>query len=123
MLSRSDLPDDAAEWGSVAVSLPRLNPDSSEQCPYSEDDVFDYVQTESGDTDRADRQRFVFLRTAQVANTRYWLWEYTESDGERVFVTCSVDGEGSTCLGLAEPNGLSDAQFLLADYYDEIYWS
>jgi hypothetical protein len=57
-----------------------------------------------------------------VADAQYWLWSYTEADGEKVFVTCRVDPDSSTCVGLANPNGLSAEQFLLAEYYDEVYW-
>jgi hypothetical protein len=78
---------------------------------------------ESADLDEAAKSRLHFERSAQVADARYWLWTYRESDGEVCFVTCRADADGSTCLSLAEPNGLSQEQFLLADYYGEIYWS
>ena len=123
MISREDLPDDAAEWSSVAVAFDRLASDDPNACPCSVDEIFEYVQMESGDIDQADRDRLLFCRTAQVANARFWLWTYSEHDGERVFVTCRCDPDGSSTLGLASPNGLSPEQFMLAEYYDEVYWS
>ena len=123
MIPREALPDDAADWSSIEVALPRLFDDSPGSCPVSPDDIFEYVQIESGDTDSAERARLVFIRTAEVSDARYWLWQYTESDGEKCFVTFRADPDGTTVLGLASPNGLSEEQYLLAEYYDEVYWS
>ena len=64
-----------------------------------------------------------FVRTAQVGDARYWLWSYKESDGEAKFVTCRVASDGSIELALASANGLNAEQFLLAEYYDEVYWA
>jgi hypothetical protein len=123
LIPRDQLPDDAAEWSSVAVSLPLLSDDSPNHCPCATDDIFEYVQRESGDLDNAERQRLEFVRTAQVADAQYWLWTYTESDCEQAFVTCRLTANGDTYVGLASPNGLSPDQFILADYYEEVYWS
>ncbi len=123
MISREDLPEDAAEWSSVAVAFDRLALDDADACPCSVDEIFEYVQIESGDLDQADRDRLAFRRTAQVGNARFWLWTYSEQDGEEVFVTYRSDSDGSSTLGMASPNGLSAEQFMLAEYYDEVYWS
>jgi hypothetical protein len=123
MISRDSLPKDAAEWSSIYVSLPRLSADSAESCPATFDDIFNYVSIESADVDSADKARLIFLRTAKISHARYWLWRYTESDGKVSFVAFREDSSGSTTLVLASPNGLSEEQFLLADYYSEIYWS
>jgi hypothetical protein len=58
-----------------------------------------------------------------VRETQYWIWTYTESDGEETFVTVGLKDNGSTRLGIASPNGLTPDQFLMADYYEEVYWS
>ena len=105
------------------MSFPRLANDSPRSCPDTEDEIFDYVQTESADTDAAERERLRFVRTARVADADFWLWEYTESDGELCYVTFQRHPDGSSMLGLASPNGLSHEQYLLAEYYDEVYWS
>jgi hypothetical protein len=123
VIPRDQLPEDAADWSAVAVSLPRLAEDFPESCPCSPDEIFEHVQAESGDVDVADRSRLVFLRTARVADAHFWLWSYTEADGEVVFVTCRLDPDGVVTLGLANRNGLGAEQFILAEYYDEVYWS
>ena len=122
MIGREDLPEDAADWTKVKVTFPLLSDNSAESCPYSENQVFEYVQIESADTGSAERGRLQFCRTAQVGKTNYWLWEYTESDGEVCYVVFSQTEDGDTCLGLSESNGLSHEQFMLADFYDEVYW-
>jgi len=118
MIPRKNLPEDAANWTSVSITFPRLKQDSADSCPESEDHIFDYVRLESADTALSERARFRFVRTARVADIAYWLWEYTEG-----YVVFRQNADGSTILGLSEPNGLSHEQYLLADYYDEIYWS
>lgn len=123
MIPRDQLPEDAADWSGASIFWERLDLDCAASCPETEDQVFEYVRMESADSDDADRARLRFARTAQVGDSKYWLWEYTESDGQVCFVFLRVDPDGSILLGLADANGLSHAQFLLADYYDEIYWS
>src|SRR5262245_54621798 len=122
MIPRKNLPDDAAEWTSVSVSFPRLEQDSVDSCPVMEDRVFDYVRLESADRDKSERIRLRFVRTARVADVSYWLWEYTEEDGQLCYVCFRQNADGSTVLGISESNNLSHEQYLLADYYDEVYW-
>lgn len=120
---RNELLDDAADWGAVNVDLPRLALDSAESCPIPFDQVFDYVARESADTGGASRDRMSFVRTAQVGSDQYWLWRYLESDGAECFVVARIDDGGGVEIGLSSPNGLSPEQYLLADHFDEIYWS
>jgi hypothetical protein len=123
MIPRDELPEDAADWRDIVISLPRLAEDSARSCPSSENAIFEYVQMEAADLDDTHRSRLVFSRTAQVADAQYWLWTYTESDGEEVFVTYRSNPDGSSCVGLASPNGLGVEQFMLAENYGEVYWS
>jgi hypothetical protein len=119
---RTELPEDAAEWTTVTVSFPHLEHDTAESCPESLDEIMRYVRAESGDTDRADANRLRFLRTALVGKDTYWLWGYEEEDAARCFVAFRIKEDGSACLGLSQTNGFSPDQYLLADYYDEVYW-
>lgn len=62
MIPRTDLPEDASEWRSVGVHFePPLS------CPTSEDDVFEYVKAESGDSAAADRGRLQFVTRSGLA--------------------------------------------------------
>ena len=85
--------------------------------------MFLYVQLESADLDAAQRSRLRFIRTAQVAEANYWLWDYTEGDGEVCYVTLRQNPDGSNLLSLDWHNGLSHEQFLLAEYYNEVWGS
>jgi hypothetical protein len=123
MIRREDLPEDAADWKSVTVAFDRLEPDREDTCPEDRDEIREYAGMESADTDPAEDAALKFLRTARVGDASYWLWAYTESEGTVCFVAFRKNDDGSTCLGLAEPNGLSAEQYLLADYYGEVYWS
>lgn len=84
--------------------------------------MFEYVQAESGDSAAADRVRLKFIRTAAVAEAKYWMWSYGEDDGRLIYIVFRSNPDGTGVLGLSEPNGLSPEQYLLADYHDEIYW-
>lgn len=123
MIARHELPEDAADWHTVQIAFERLSDDRSLSCPESDDEIFEYVKLESADYDATERSRLKFLRTAQVAEVKYWLWEYTEEDGQLDYVVFRLTPNGSSMLSLMEPNGLSAEQFLLADSFDEIYWS
>jgi hypothetical protein len=123
MIARDQLSDDAADWVQVQVSLPRLNEDTADACPASLAELMDYVRMESGDTADAETERLTFLRTAKIGKSSYWLWTYTEKGGDSNYVVFRENPDGSTELGLSGPNGLSPEQYLLADYYDEVYWS
>ena len=121
MIPRNELPEDAADWVNVKVEFPMLEANTQESCPGYPDEIMDYLRAESGDVDQADIARLAFVRTALVGGAEYWIWKYTEDDGEVVFVLFSEGGPAA--LSLASPNGLSAEQFLLAEYYDEVYWS
>lgn len=123
MPTRDELPEDAAHWTTVQIAFPRLSPDTPASCPIPRKDVMDYVRLESADTNEASEKSLVFLRTAEVDEAKCWLWQYTESDGELCYVLVSQDSSGSISLGLAAQNGLSAEQYLLAEHYDEVYWS
>ena len=122
-IDRDKLPTDAADWHDVSVELPRLRDNSAGSCPQKEQDIFEYVRTESADLEKSDRKRFRFLRTARVKTQRFWLWEYVERDGVRNFVLIQADPKRNTRLSINEANRLSPEQFILAAYYDEVYWS
>ena len=122
MLPRDALPDDAADWSNVAISLDRLQPDTLEGCPRNLDDLVAYLRLESSDLNDTDPARLRFVRSAALGSAKAWIWEYTESDGEVAFVTVHLTLDGESTLGLASPNGLNHEQFLLAEHYGEVYW-
>jgi hypothetical protein len=123
LIDRDRLPEDAADWNDVIIEFPRLRNNSAESCPRKEREIFEYVCTESADLEKSDRKRFRFLRTARIKAQRCWLWEYVERDGVRNYVLIQADAKRNIRLSINEANGLSPEQFILAAYYDEVYWS
>jgi hypothetical protein len=122
MISREELPEDPLEWHDVNVSFPLLAQDSEASSPWSRSEVFDYVQRESADLDQSKEERLRFVRTAQVADAQYWLWTYQEEDGESCYVALRQKKD-SEYLSLSSTSGLSPERYLLAHYYDMVYWS
>ena len=129
MISKDQLPEDPAEWGDLEVSFPRLSPDTADSCPIPFEEVMEYVRMESADYDQAQEESLRFLRTAQVNDDKFWLWSYTESDGELCYVVYRQSPDGSSLLGLSSaqpdmdrPHVLSPEQYLVAEYYDLVYW-
>lgn len=123
MISRSELPEDAAEWASITVDLPRQEPDLPDSCPVPMIEIIDYIKAESADAGDVDEGRLSFIRTALVNQDRYWIWSYKERDGAECFIVARLKQDGSIGLCLSSPNGLNPEQYMLADYYDEIYWA
>lgn len=122
MIPRDQLPEDAEDWKDVKVDLDFLLKNAEESCPASRKEIMEYVQMESGDTDDASEESLNFMRTALVEKNECWLWKYVESDGEICYVTFWKTADGETILGLSSANSLSPEQFILAEYYDEVYW-
>lgn len=123
MISRDDLPADAAEWSAVRIAFDYLANDSAASCPLREADVLRYLQSESGDAAKTSIARLTFVRTAKVLSDQYWAWRYVEVDGAACYVTFCIRPDGTSVLSLAASNGLSIEQFLLASHYDEVYWA
>jgi hypothetical protein len=118
---RRDLPDDAADWRDIVVELPRLTPDTPDDCPLSLADIMEYVRMESADTDSVPDDALKFVRTASIGDSSVWLWSLTESDGTVCYVTVTSRPNRVT-LGLSDANGLTPEQYMLAEHYDEVYW-
>lgn len=119
MISFEEMPEDNAELASIAIEFPRLQPDSAESCPVSLADVVAYLRLESPDYESVQANQLRFLRTALVADHRYWIWSFRESDGTECFVTVSESPDGTTCTGYEEDYyGLTPEQFMLGDYHN-----
>ena len=82
------------------------------------DDIQDYLRLEDADADSVEWRELNFIRTALVADTRYWIWDYRESDGAHCYVTVSCNSEGQLCVGMdGNWHGLTPEQFILGDFH------
>ena len=122
MIPRDKLGEDPLAWKDITVTFVRLARDSEDSCPRSREEIIAYVRTESADLDAAEETRLNFVRTAQVSDAEYWLWSYEEKDGELCYVALRKK-TNSEYLSLSSASGLSPELYLLAHYYDMVYWS
>jgi hypothetical protein len=118
MLSIDEMPDDNADLSALIVEFPSLEPNSPISCPVSFDEIVDYLRVESSDLDEVEEEQLQFLRTAQVAEHKYWIWSFKESDGTDCYVTVSLTPDGVICTGYDENfYNLTPEQYMLAEYH------
>jgi len=118
MLTYEQMPDTNKDLAKVDISFPFLTPNTVDQCPRDMADIQDYLRIEDADMDKVAKRDLVFIRTAQVAEQRFWIWRYFESDGQECFVTVSQSPDGSNSLGMDwNTHKLSPEQFMLGDYH------
>jgi hypothetical protein len=118
MIPFEEMPDDNAQLASVAVEFPVLQPNTVESCPVPLSDIVEYLRLESPDGDAVHSGQLSFLRTARVAEQRYWIWAFQEADGSDCYITVAISPEGLSCIGYEENTlGLTPEQFMLGDYH------
>lgn len=118
MISFDQMPEDNAELAHMEIEFPQLQHNTSESCPISLDEIVEYLRAESLDGDSVTTDQLQFLRTALVADYRYWIWSFRESDNMDCYVTVSISSDGITCTGY-EVNyyNLTPEQFMLGDFH------
>jgi len=76
MIPFDEMPEDNAQLASISIGFPLVQPNTAESCPVPISDVVEHLRLESPDGDAIDAGRLSFLRTAQVADQRYWIWAF-----------------------------------------------
>lgn len=118
MIPIEDMPDDNKDLARVRVEFPALTPDTPESCPVPLVDIVEYLRLESPDGENVHAEQLQFLRTANVADHRYWIWSFQETDGSACYATVSEAPDGSTCIAYEENYyGLTPEQYILGDYH------
>ena len=82
--SRQEAIDEA--FANLRVSVPRLRSDTEDSCPCPREAVGGYVGLEEGTPPSA----LTFVRTGQVLDTCWWLWQYRSPAGSPAFVTVGL---------------------------------
>lgn len=119
MIAYEEMPENNADLAAIDFDFPRLNPDTTADCPVSLGDIVEYLKLESPDADSVLVSQLTFLRTAFVEEHSYWIWEFIETDGTKCYATVSLDAAGSLYIGYGEDSYcLSPQQFILGDYHD-----
>ena len=104
----------AQALASVRSSLPYLPDNSAASCPVSAQQVARYVRAHTEGVP-VDPKQISFVRTAQVEDCRYWMWEY-RVEGTPSYALVMEDGEGAWLSNRAAEPRLSPEEILLADY-------
>lgn len=115
MIPYNNMPADNADIAKIEIDFPRLTADTAESCPCPMQDTVDYLHHEAETVTADDLE---FIRTAQVANHRYWIWRFHDEDGEECYVTVCYEPDGSRCIGYNDNHyDLTPEQFILGDYH------
>jgi hypothetical protein len=113
------MPHDNAELANVEIEFPRLQPNTTEACPASIEEILEYLRMESPDGESVQANQLRFLRTALVERHRYWIWSFHEADGRACYLTVSLSPDRARCIGYEENYyGLTPDQYLLGDFHN-----
>ncbi len=101
---------------SVQVSLQRLDPDLPDPCPVPLNEIVEYVETEEMELKQPPSLQF--LRTALIAQTRYWIWTYTDNDNNPSYAVVAQWPNGSILTHCDGTFDMTPEQYLLATHFD-----
>ena len=114
MIGYDEMPEDNAELTKIQIDFPQVPFSKVSEPSEIEPHLLDYFNRE----DYTPDGNLTFLRTAQVEDTVYWIWEFI-SDGDKSFATATQDKEGNGCLGCdTDYYGLTPEQYILGDYHN-----
>ncbi len=114
-----EMPADNEYLAKMEVVFPYLVPNSAKNCPQTMEEIQAYLRLEDSDLDSVASRDLTFLRTAKVVDRQFWIWKYTESDGEECYVTVELRTDGTSVLGMdGNSYNLSPEQFILGTYHD-----
>ena len=104
----------AQALASVHYSLPFLEGNSAGSCPVTPQELARYVRAHTPGTE-IDPRQIAFVRTAQVEQCRYWMWQY-QVQGAPSYALVMENDEGAWLSSYSGEKHLSPEEVLLADY-------
>ncbi len=114
VLKYEEMPDDNYDLSKIEIDFSHVSFERVSEPKEIEPYLLDYLEREGYLPDG----NLYFLRTAQVADIVYWIWEF-ESDGDKTYATATQDSNGDTSLGCdTDYYGLSPEQYILGDYHN-----
>ena len=108
------MPEHRADLASVPVDFPNLDPAQTSRHIKLAARAVAYLEREGVELDVED---LTFLRSAQVAERRFWIWSFRDDLNELAYVTALEDPRGRVSLGYDDADGLTPEQALLAEYH------
>ncbi len=114
MNPENDVPETREDLARMKVEFRTLNEAETERHWSFLDELVEYLSLEADADLRAED--LTFLRSAQVGDHRYWIWQFKGTSLEPWYATVSESPNGSICLGCDSAEGLTPEQFMLAGH-------
>lgn len=114
ILPIDQMPDYRQDLRSVSVEFPTLGTKQTARHTEFVKDLLEYLSCEGDDLDAEDLE---FLRSAQVAERKYWAWRYPDTAGQWAYAFVSEGEDGQVSMGCDSEEDLAIEQAILADYH------
>lgn len=115
MIPLDEMPEDRSDLAAVPVSFPHLSEEETARHLQLIGKVVDYLVRDGNELSAED---LTFLRSAQVADKKFWIWRFQDDANRPAYVTASEDSRGRVTRGYDDADGLSPEQAMLADYHN-----
>jgi hypothetical protein len=109
------MPEDREGLSRLDVEFAPLDSEETGRHPEFMSSLLDYLHKE-GEQDLS-AEDLTFVRSAQVGEDRYWIWEFQGDDLQRNYATAAERPDGSICLAYDSGEGLTPEQFMLGMYH------
>jgi hypothetical protein len=120
-LTRDDFPEDIRRLRELDIDLPEAVGHSESTCPVPIEELFTHLTNrcsssgcEAGKLHAEYNLRFV--RTAEMNETVYWIWFFTDGEGVESFVLVGSGRKKS--LEHDETIGMTAEQIIVAHHFD-----
>ncbi len=114
MLGFDEMPERNEDLATIEIDFDHVSFDRVSEPNEIEPYLLEYLDREGFTPDNGLK----FLRTAQVEETVYWIWEFT-TDGEKSYATATQNKDGSTSVGCdTDYYSLTPEQYILGDYHN-----
>jgi hypothetical protein len=116
MIPLEQMPEYRRDLVNVPVDFPPLDEEQAVRHVEFVDSLLEYLELE-GEADLSAKD-LTFLRSAQVGEKRFWIWEFEGDSSDKYYAVASEKPNGSTRLSYDPAEGLTPEQFMLAEYHE-----
>ena len=101
----------------IGVSLARLDPDSPDTCPVSREHLFEHATDEADDGTDTRLSGPVFLRTAKIGQTSYWIWRFNDPRRGDGYIVAALWPDGRKLVESDDTFDMTPEQYLIATHF------
>ena len=105
------------EIRTIGISLPHLDPDSPANCPIPREEIIEHATVESDDGTPTKLSEPVFLRTAKIGETSYWIWKFNDPRRGDGYIAVGLLPGGRALLWCDDTFDMTPEQFLVAEHF------